>query len=187
MNSEEIRTKNIHLDCYEEINYYSKAFDTQEDKNKINFSTDEIICLSENNSIINTEKHVNQKRNKTKIDFIDGYAILSGDPVEEVIDDYENHVIKQIDEMNKHSDDQLDIIMRNLYDDLLYNDEKYSCISNYFYQLKSFKSNRNFNLEKCIIVSNCHGLNELEVEKIFSTGIKLFIFSWINRTSLYKE
>lgn len=131
----------------------------------------EIISLETDSSSENkVEKLSSQNNAKTRIDIIDGFAIEYDEPDEEITSD-EKVLEKEIKNLHNKSLRELDIIMRNLYDELLYNDIKYSAFNNYFYKLKVFKSSRTFNLDKSIIVSNCEHLRlELEVEKLFSTG-----------------
>jgi hypothetical protein len=131
----------------------------------------EIISLetdSCSDNKIDNPSHLNN--GKTRIDIIDGFAIEYDEPEEETVNE-EKMLEKQIYNLHNKSLKELDILMRNLYDELLYNDTKYTSFNNYFYKLKVFKSNRTFNLDKSIIVSNCEDLRlELEIEKIFSTG-----------------
>jgi hypothetical protein len=156
--------------------------DTEEKKSgsdKLKDKT-EIISLetdsSSDNKIENASHHNN---GKTRIDIIDGFAIEYDEPEEEETLNEEKMLEKQITNLHNKSLKELDIIMRNLYDELLYDDMKYSSFNNYFYKLKVFKSNRTFNLDKSIIVSNCEDLRlELEVEKLFSTGNIGFI-KWV--------
>lgn len=134
----------------------------------------EIVSLDTDSSCENKARNeVLKGTGKTRIEIIDGYSIEYNEPVDEEEEISEEKMLeKQINNLQNKSLAELDNIMRNLYDELLYNNIKYSCFNNYFYKLNVFKSNRTFNLDKSIIVSNCDELSkELEIEKIFSTGI----------------
>ena len=138
---------------------------------------DEINLLSDNErntAIIQEKENIDLIVDNTKVDIIDGYKIVSGEPEdeEENVDDDTKKIKQQILDLEMESVSDLDFLMRNLYDEIIYDDEYYSCLCNFYFRQNIFKKNKKFNLNKSIIVSNADNFkNELIIEKLFSTGI----------------
>jgi hypothetical protein len=138
-------------------------------------SDDEIINLND----FSEESTQNEKFDlcfqHKKLEYIDGY------PIEETIiqkegDQTNVESLRTVD-LERKSLIELDSLSRHLFDELFYDNEKFSFLTNFFYKLRIRKMNRVFDPDKSIIIDckDSYPPSELEIEKLFSNGKFYFI------------